>query len=265
MASITPGLLTGSAAAELNKIVEAVRALRALRVVSPLTLNWAGGTPVIAGMSVQALVDSLFADPVEIDVVTNVCPTKDEDGFVTGITVEKRTLTLPRGTTIGDAVCEDDPEDCCPPPVTTGCCPDDPVPQTLYLTFADSGTCPKFDGQTFELTYDAAPCTGSGEPAWLSADFEWDCYCGFSEFAWKFRFFCDTANNWALCIVPGGPVGQCQCDGRFGSFTLADGGVCSPFLQTFTADMTTAGGGWPGSGGCSGTEVCGNLSCTVTE
>lgn len=65
---------------------------------------------------------------------------------VTGIRVERRTFVLPPGTTAGDEVCADDPDDCCgsgsgsgsgggeEPSVQTDCC-ENLLPATLYATF----------------------------------------------------------------------------------------------------------------------------------
>jgi hypothetical protein len=212
-----------------------------------------------------------------LSVVTNDCPTFGDlafattDGNVTdvllngvsilggttsivvGQTVERRVITFPAGTTIGGAICTTDPTDCCGGTVETDCCPDNDLPTTLYLTFADTGTCPKFDGQTFPLTYSVAPCAGTG--SWISEEFTWDCHSA-PDFPLRFRFWCDGQTlEWSLCIIP---TFQCQCDGRFAAFALAEGGACDPFMQTFTSDQSE------GSAGCDPPEQCGALSCVVT-
>lgn len=52
--------------------------------------------------------------------------------------------------TIGEADCNDPP----PTPITTACCPSDPTPVTLYLTFTDGdGNCSCLNGTTIPLVY----------------------------------------------------------------------------------------------------------------
>lgn len=105
--------------------------------------------------------DDAPPEPVTLDLVTNVCPEFDGEGFVIGLTVEKKRITLPPGTTIGDPFCEDDPDDCCgsgsgvDPGADVACdCCDAPIPATLYLTISDGGSLslPCLEG-TYELTW----------------------------------------------------------------------------------------------------------------
>jgi len=83
---------------------------------------------------------SAFPAGPRLNVVTNVC----DDAY--GVrTLEMVTITLPAGATVSAPWCVDAP-DCCVIPdeetETVACCPDTPLPHTLYATVAGRGTFP---------------------------------------------------------------------------------------------------------------------------
>ena len=55
-----------------------------------------------------------------VGVVTEVCLIKDTSGAITGITVQKQTVTLPYGSTVAAAACTTSPTDCCATGTGTG-------------------------------------------------------------------------------------------------------------------------------------------------
>lgn len=161
------------------------------------------GSAVAADATVLAVRDKFgtwLALPVSgggltLDVVTQVCPVTT--GSAAGVRVERRTLTLPAGTLVGDPVCTDDPQDCCPaeppPAAGPGCCPGVSIPATLYLTVT-AAECPCLAG-TVPLTWDGSHWRSgdlSGCPGYVV---RWDFYCDLVglQYVWLLRGYCSES------------------------------------------------------------------------
>jgi hypothetical protein len=137
--------------------------------------------------------DSMTFD-VPVDLVTNVCVTvtltktfadtqlggqnvlRDVSAAVS-VFLEKKTVTMLGGTTVGPAVCSLAPTECCVPPVETECCPGYMVPTILCATFTAGPNA----GTEVTLTYDAGAwrggsvdlsCLGSPDDWYIQVDFD---------------------------------------------------------------------------------------------
>ena len=134
------------------------------------------GLQVISSISSCDSLSILYNTPVE--TVTMVCPTLADltfawgesgitDVFLDGVsikdtttkiqigtTVQTKIITYPQGTPVGEAGCIEDPTNCCGGGTVLVDCCETPLPELLYVTFSNSGTCPYLDGLTFELPWD---------------------------------------------------------------------------------------------------------------
>jgi len=122
-------------------------------------------------LNIPELSDGLVMDQ-SLTVVTSGCvelvvvQTKNGSGYVTNVTVTPRVylttrnITLLSGSTIGPAVCVNDPVCCDPqPPLFSGCARQ--FPALIYVTMsAPTGTCGCFTG-TFPLAWD--PYSAGGQ------------------------------------------------------------------------------------------------------
>lgn len=85
-----------------------------------------------------------------LPVVTKVCVAKNGSGYVTGVTYEWRSVTLPAGAIVSDPVCVTDATDCCDGADSAGAAtitfaasaqtPGTPASGTATITFAASAT-----------------------------------------------------------------------------------------------------------------------------
>jgi len=71
----------------------------------------------------------------EIDLIDKICVTKDEDGFVTDITIQRRTYLVAAYLASEVGTCTTSDEDCCPP-VCTMCGVSVVLPTTLTITIS---------------------------------------------------------------------------------------------------------------------------------
>lgn len=132
---------------------------------------------------------------------------------------------------------------CCSPPASTqACCPSDPTPGALRVTFSNAtGVYACLDGESFEIWHDPAtdlePFVGGTQTGWRHAGLEWPCFNPNTGLAdnLSFDFFrCHhSAIEWQLRV------------NGFAAFTSTASSVtCSPFSASGTA---TAPGGFTGS------------------
>lgn len=149
-------------------------------------------------------------------VVTNVCPvfeTIDFGGSVgtktlqVGTNVEYRLLTLPPGTTVGAAFCEEDPTDCCDAGTTgsgggsgsggsgsgvTCCGGHNGIGTTVTVTFTNVLAFSCADGVTMTLTWNGTRWNGSS--VWLCNGMDsitLDLYCTpdpYNEYVWYLNY-----------------------------------------------------------------------------
>lgn len=144
------------------------------------------------------------------------------------------------------------------PTVQTDCCAN-PIPQTLFLTMTDDGSCACMEG-VYELTWDPTLVVSGGFPfvdgpgAWASP---LQTVCGGS---WRFALACDSFSGspaWYLCLV------NATGDGCFFAQGTASPVTCDPFLGVWSIlyDNLFFCFIQLGISGCTGTT----LTFTITE
>lgn len=134
------------------------------------------------------------------------------------MSVRTRELTVSDGATIGEPVCQDNPADCCPDPVTVTCCPS-PVPSVLYLTVSGGNG-------TFTVTHN------SGN--WDTGEVE---LTGGGSINFRMYCFGPNVNGWT--VNPGGGGSQ-PSDYAMNSITYVTR-TCSPFSVVYTATLSGTG------------------------
>lgn len=97
-----------------------------------MRFDQASGIRITQGASFDTV--ALMYGPA-INIVTNVCPVRDTYGVMTGIQVERRSVTFPAGTTIGDRVCVTNPGNCCSPVLSCVGVVGAVAAPTFYLNF----------------------------------------------------------------------------------------------------------------------------------
>lgn len=118
------------------------------------------------------------AAPPCFDVVTKIC----QDGYGT-LTVEYKTICLPRGSTVSEAFCEPPGTDCCDSEAGAGACTDSETPRYRTATVSnETGDCTCMPAT---LTYNGDPPVGTGtypfHSAWNTStcpgNVSWDLIC----------------------------------------------------------------------------------------
>jgi len=110
---------------------------------------------------------------------------------------------------------------CCDGGITTPCCPDDPLPMTVYMNFTPDGPMPAGVSSPLEFDFDTTRFALDGTQQWVTADFP-------SPTAGDTEFLLFT------CFDMGWYVYVCTrfSDGStvavFGSNNSGLGGTCSP-------------------------------------
>jgi hypothetical protein len=252
----------------------------------------------------DAVAACLFTDPVSLTVATNTCPTigvltfDTADGnvtdvlldgvsilgastnVVTSLTVETKVLGLPTGTTVGDAVCETDPDDCCPPPVETNCCAN-PIPAKLYCSLIatdddDPAVCPggglaAYLPWVIELDYDSGSSKWTGSSSktvdGCTLTFRLCVFCAYSnvynQYLWFFSKHVDLidADGCTSPCIPLSDPGEC---GNPIPVIYYGGAVtCSPFSMR----VNSVGDGYTMFSDCDSAHGFGNcfFNAMITE
>ncbi len=186
-------------------------------------------------------------DERTLDIVTNVCRITASGSGGDGWRVEKRRVTLPVGTVIGDPFCVDNPDGCCvdsgggsgPGPVAVPCCEEVEIPGRLYLTLGTptAGACECLDGVppiTLDYTTGVPGSefgTGGSYDGWKGSA-EW---CGVTV---TVMLACVGGGGWSVLVDFGGGGGV-----NAGGLSA----TCSPFSLSQEAFPFSAAGLCPGA------------------
>jgi len=105
----------------------------------------------------------------EIDLIDKICVTKDGDGFVTDINIQRRTYLVAAYLASEVGTCTTSDEDCCEFVAACGSCGEvDVLPRTMTLVLVSDDSPPPYDTYTFTITWDESqtawvgvvPCDG---------------------------------------------------------------------------------------------------------